>query len=373
MKVTKAIRKNLVNIPGWRTNRKFVVIESDDWGSIRMPTRDIYNQLLSKGVPVDKHYFLRYDSLESEHDLLALFDVLSSFRDCRGNNPVITANAVVANPDFNKIAASGRKQYHYELITETYKHYPNHARSFELWKLIGIGKRLLWPQFHGREHLNVKKWMNAINSDDAWENAGFDNNVLLGLGRETNNTRSYNYMAAFAYSSDSECTDLDSIARDGLNIFQELFGFASRSFVAPCSIRGDHLDNTLKTGGVLYHQCGQQFIPDQVGSLNVKNRFWGQQNSFGQTYWRRNCTFEPSRQPDFDWVDSCIAEMNIAFRWGKPAVINSHRVNYIGGIFPENRENTMRLLTKLLQSILNKWPDAEFITSDQLGSIITGE
>jgi hypothetical protein len=103
MSLKKVIRKNLVNIPGWRTNRKIVVIESDDWGSIRMPSLQIYNLLLSKGIPVDKLYFLRYDALESEQDLGALFEVLSSFRDNSGNYPVINCKSVVANPDFKKL------------------------------------------------------------------------------------------------------------------------------------------------------------------------------------------------------------------------------------------------------------------------------
>jgi hypothetical protein len=371
MNLKKVIRKNLVNIPGWRTNRKIVVIESDDWGSIRMPSKKVFELLLSKGIPVDKLYFLKNDCLESEQDLIALFEVLSSFKDIRGNCPVITANAVVANPDFKRIAASGMQEYYYEPITETYKHYPNHTRSFEIWKNEGIDKKLLWPQFHGREHLNVKKWMNAINSADPWEIAGFENNVLLGIGRENSTTRTFNYMAAFEYSTQSECEDLNFIARDGLNIFEKIFGFPSRSFVAPCSIRGDHLDEALKSGGVFYHQCGQQFIPDRSGVLKVKNRFWGQSNKLGQTYWRRNATFEPSRNQSLDWVDRCMAEMQIAFQWHKPAVINSHRVNYMGSIFSENRDDSLKSLKMLLQSILRNWPDVEFLTSDVLGETIT--
>jgi hypothetical protein len=31
-----SMTRNLTNAIGWRTNRKIVVIESDDWGSIRM-------------------------------------------------------------------------------------------------------------------------------------------------------------------------------------------------------------------------------------------------------------------------------------------------------------------------------------------------
>lgn len=371
MNFKKTIRKNLVNIPGWRTKRKIVVIESDDWGSIRMPSLQVYNLLLSRGIPVDNLYFLKYDALESEQDLVALFEVLSSFKDCRGNFPVVTANAVVANPDFERISASGRLEYHYELITDTYKHYPNHARSFELWKNEGIENKLLWPQFHGREHLNVKKWMNAINSGDPWESAGFENNVILGMGRDGSSSRTLNYMAAFEYSTEDEFKELNSIAIDGLNIFSDLFGFPSKSFVAPCSIRGDHLDDSLKSGGVLYHQCGQQFIPNHTGGLKIKNRFWGQRNSIGQTYWRRNATFEPSRNQNFDWISSCLAEINIAFRWGKPAVINSHRVNYMGSISLENRDNSLRSLKQLLHSIIIKWPDVEFMTSDTLGDLIT--
>jgi hypothetical protein len=41
-----SIVRNLANLPGWCTNRKIVVIESDDWGSIRMPSLTIFENLL---------------------------------------------------------------------------------------------------------------------------------------------------------------------------------------------------------------------------------------------------------------------------------------------------------------------------------------
>ena len=41
MKLKQIISHNLLNIPGWRTKRKLVVIESDDWGAIRMPSKEI--------------------------------------------------------------------------------------------------------------------------------------------------------------------------------------------------------------------------------------------------------------------------------------------------------------------------------------------
>jgi len=68
---------------------------------------------LSKGIPVDNFYFTKYDCLESEEDLQLLFETLSLFKDRNGAHPVITANAVVANPDFISIKSCGKKEYHY--------------------------------------------------------------------------------------------------------------------------------------------------------------------------------------------------------------------------------------------------------------------
>ena len=46
MSLKQTITHNLLNILGWRTKRHIVVIESDDWGSIRMPSKKVYDKLL---------------------------------------------------------------------------------------------------------------------------------------------------------------------------------------------------------------------------------------------------------------------------------------------------------------------------------------
>ena len=83
----------------------------------------------------------------------------------------------------------------------------------------------------------------------------------------------------------------------------------------------------------------------------------------------RNCVFEPSKRGK-DWVDSCLNEMKIAFRCGKPAIITTHRVNFIGVHDVSNRDNGLRELTRLLKSILRTWPDVEFMIADQLGDLM---
>ena len=374
MNIKRALAKNYINFRGWSSKKKYMVIESDDWGSIRMPSKEVYDFLLKKGVGVDKSYFTKYDCLESNDDVELLFDVLASYKDNLGNYPVITALTIMANPDFEKIKASSKKEYHFEFLKDTYKKYPNHSEVMNLWKGTGIKENLLWPQFHGREHINVKKWMRAINADDENENLAFDNKVILGLRKDRlSHTRGqFDYMAAFEYENEKHMKKIESIAANGLQLFNNVFGFKSKSFAASGSIRGDHLDRVLSENGVLYHQLGQQFVPQPDGKLKMINKFWGDKNKYGQIYWRRNATFEPSKSPDDDWVNKCLKDIEIAFRWGKPAVINSHRVNFSGGISTKNRDNTLKLLNSLLKGILLKWPDVEFINSEQLGDVISG-
>ena len=371
--IKKTLTSNYVCFRGWSTKRKIIVIESDDWGAIRMPSREVYDQFMAKGVPANTHYFAKNDCLESNSDLELLFEVLSSNKDKKGQPAVITANAVVANPDFEKIAASNRKEYHYELITDTYDAYPNHDRVFDLWKKEGIGQNMLYPQFHGREHINVASWMKVIDSASPIENFAFENKTLLGMRIPNEKPFGFNYMAAFEYFDKEHQLQIEEITSDGLQQFEKLFGFKSKSFIASCGIQGTHIDSVLAANGVEFNQNGHQFRPDGKGGVKADQKFWGDTNEFNQTYWRRNATFEPSRAPHEDWVTKCMAEIDVAFRWGKPAVINSHRVNYSSGIFEENRDNSLRLLDALLKAIIKKWPEVEFMNSQQLGELVSSK
>jgi hypothetical protein len=114
--------KILSNLPGWRTERKIIVIESDDWGSIRMPSLQSFEALKKEGVSVDKGDSKRFntlDTLASKEDFETLFSTLSSFKDKKNNHPVITAMALSANPDFKKIEEEQFSQYYYQTISET--------------------------------------------------------------------------------------------------------------------------------------------------------------------------------------------------------------------------------------------------------------
>jgi hypothetical protein len=80
--------------------------------------------------------------------------------------------------------------------------------------------------------------------------------------------------------------------------------------------------------------------------------------------------FEPAENPQIDAVDEALLQINLAFRYNKPAIISSHRVNYIGSLNSKNRTRNIKKLDNLLTSITKRWPDVEFMSSDQLINLI---
>lgn len=361
----QTISNYLTNIPGWRTNRKIVVIESDDWGSIRMPSKDVYEKLIKAGIRVDKCHYNKYDSLASESDLTHLFETLNKFKDKNDNHPVITANTIVANPDFEKIKASGFKGYYYEPFTDTFKRYPNHTGSFNLWKQ-GIVEGMFSPQFHGREHLNVSRWLRVLQNGSKETLLAFENQ-LFGLSTTITSEKRKSYLAALDFDDQSELIWQKTMLKDGLKLFEKTFGYPSKTYIATNYVWHPEIEEKLYQTGVVALQGGNLHI---IPGGKVKNRVirhkLGEKNAHGQTYLIRNASFEPSENPNKDWVRSCLEEIEIAFMWHKPAIISSHRVNFIGYIDESNRINNLYALKKLLSTILAKWPDVEFLNSLQL-------
>lgn len=101
-KYREHILRDIIKTFGYKTNRKIVVFESDDWGSIRMPSKLAYSNLLKKGIGVDKSLYDTLDSLEKKEDLEALFTVLQDNKSDH-SLPIFTFNTVIQNPDFYKI------------------------------------------------------------------------------------------------------------------------------------------------------------------------------------------------------------------------------------------------------------------------------
>lgn len=371
MKILSAFAHNVVLLPGWHTKRHIVVIESDDWGSIRMPSKEAYNALLKKGIRVDRDPYCRYDGLATKEDLANLFEILDSVRDMNGNPAVLTADSVVVNPDFERIRGTDFTRYYYELFTETLKKSPRHEGAFDMWK-EGMEKGFFHPQFHGREHLNVKKWMNTLQGGHKSTCLAFDYGSF-GLTSSVDPSVRNNYMGAFNSDLDEDIFDYKGILWDGLEIFERIFGYRSESFIATTYTWSPKIEQYLKEYGVKYLQgLVTQKIPhgDDCDIEFRKRSFQGAKSRDGLIYLMRNAFFEPSQYPSLDPVDECLHRINLAFRWGKAAVICAHRLNFIGSIDKTNTDRNLPMFKELLQRIVKQWPDVEFMSSDKLGHII---
>lgn len=348
---------------GWKTDRKIVVIESDDWGSIRMPDRDTYERSLKKGIRVDKCSFCKNDTLSSNDDFEALYTVLRKYKDANNNNPIITANTIVANPDFEKIKDSNFQKYYFELFTETLKRYPN--RSFDLWEQ-GIDEGLFYPQLHGREHLNIGRWLKLLQNGSKEMHFAFENNYF-GISSTISNEKNSSLMAALDYDDEyGKKLALESVEQ-APDIFESIFGYKSESFIGPNYVWDEHVEDILSTKDVQFLQGS--FV-NKTASQGNRYSYIGKKNKHGQIYTARNVIFEPAGQLNDNLVDNVIQQIDRAFKLKKPAIISSHRVNFIGSIFEENRTKNLKLLDELLNKVLKRWANVEFMHSAQLGEII---
>lgn len=369
MNILKSIRSNFSNSVGKTIKEKVLIIESDDWGSVRSTSIDAFKRLEKSGLDLRSADAERYnlnDSLATSNDLESLFEVLYSIKDKNNNNAVFTPVCIVANPDFQKISDSGFKEYFYEPFNETLKRYPGCEHSFELWK-EGIDKRIFVPQMHGREHLNVAAWMNALQNGDKDTNFAFKEGMW---GFVPSSYPKIDYQAAFLLSNINEIDYHKRVISEGLLLFNNLFGYKAEYFVAPNGPFNNSLNKILVENGVKF-RCTSKMQMEPLGSGKYRKviHYLGQKDKYGIRYITRNCFFEPS-QKGKDWVNSCLNDINIAFKWNKPAIISSHRVNYIGSLNPDNRERGLSKLSELLKEIIRLWPDIKFMTTPQLGNLL---
>lgn len=366
------LRNSIINFRGARIGRKIVVIESDDWGSVRMSSKKALNDMDSLGHQLSSSAYNRYDALESEEDLTFLFDLLSKFSDKHGNCPVITANTVVANPDFEKIRDARFQQYFFEPFTETFKRYGNCERSFDLWKQA-INLRLFKPQFHCREHLNKQLWLDKLLQGDKVLLDGFQNQIWC-VGLKYFESNRVNIYASYDAGTIEELSEHKKSIIEGVSLFEKIFGFSSKTFIANNYIWSSDLNETLRFCGIDAFQ-GMKFQLLPIINCEKRRkvrRYFGEVNELGQSYFIRNCVFEPSlSNARVDSVDSCLRQISNAFLFNKPAIISMHRLNFIGSIDKKNRDQNLLLFDSLLKQITTKWPDVEFCSSDELLTVLT--
>jgi hypothetical protein len=346
-----------------KTDRKIVVFESDDWGAIRVPSKEVSIALQNQGYAMNSRPYERFDTLESDDDLLALSDVLLKYTDKNGNHPIFTLNYLSANPNFEKIAANKFLYYEFETIVDTYTRYTNSMNVMSIVKR-GIDKGIFMPQCHGREHFNILKWMDLLRSGDSDTVTAFQHK-MCGIFPKERPSDGNKCMAAFG--SIENKSSVAKTIEQAINLFTELWGFSSQTFVAPCYTWDPYVESILAQCGVKLIQTSRvQRLPDG----RKKFHYSGEKSSnIGIVYSVRNCSFEPSLNSKDTVAESVIRQIRSAFESKKVAVISTHRINWVSGLSPENRDTNIKLLDNLLARLCDDYQDIEFVSSDKLVDI----
>lgn len=364
--LTTSIRNHILSAQyarhDFRTEHHIVVFESDDWGSIRMPQRKEWEKLLHLGYAVDKRPYERYDTLESPADMEALFDVLYKHKDANGNYPIITANMLMVNPDFELIEKNGFNVYFYEPVSETYNRYFGNTRVYDFMRQ-GMKDGVFMPQSHGREHFNVTQWLHGLRAGDEDLLTAFKHGSC-GIAPQSLPSKGNQLMNALYAEDDKEQQVIDGIITEGLEMFEVFWGFKSKTFVSPCYYWNEHEERVLADCGVKLIQTDRFSKP--LGLTPSRYFYSGQMNDYKQLYSIRNCHFEPSTNAADRDINALMKQVDMAFAHRKIAVFSTHRINYVGGIDEANRSRNLVLLNHFLTTLLNKHPETVFMSSDKL-------
>lgn len=372
MSLLRSAADHLKNFPGYRTNRHIVVFLVDDYGNIRLDSAEARNKMFAAGLNVSSR-FDSYDTLETREDLEILFNTLGSVKDNHGRHAVFTPFAVTRNIDFEQMAEEGYTRGHFETLPVTFgKLEATQPAAYEdTWRLWqeGIEKGLLSPQFHGREHLNLKVFNEKLKEKDPYLLVSLKNRSFAGISGTRYKTISFT--AAFDFWDFSETREFQSIISEGLNDFRQIFGCNAVHFNAPGASCHHVVNPWLKAEGVRYLDT-PWLNREHLGKGKYRRSMnsTSQRTPEGLIRMVRNVVFEPGDGSGRDWTSFTMKQIDAAFRMRKPAIISSHRVNFCGHIDPANRANGIGSLRSLLEAVVKKYPDVEFLSSADLGTII---
>jgi len=347
---------NLKNIPGWSTKRKIVVFISDDWGDFRIHSQEEYETLLSYGLPLDKTPHTKTESMANYRDLDRLFEVLDSVKDRKGRPAILSPFTIMANPDFDRIRETGFSQYYYKPFTDTLREQPGGTKTIERW-MEGISRGIFQPELHGREHINVPIWMRKLQSGDKVYQFCFDNRFAHYTAPDSN----VPIQASYFTEREDDFYFLDDSLADGIRLFESVFNRKPTVFNPPNAIFDSRYYMTLFNNGIKNIDSSHwRMEPDGKGNVDKKRRKFGEISDEGIVHFISNCAFEPVRKTT-NVVGDTMKQVAAAFKWGKPALINTHRVNFVTGRNGTHVDRSLKQFAELLQSINKNWPEAEFM------------
>ena len=132
----------------------------------------------------------------------------------------------------------------------------------------------------------------------------------------------------------------------GAVLYRKAFNKRAEVFTAPCYKWSRENERWLSRYGI-----------KQISTVRIANRrlfYTGKTNKYGQKYIVRNAFLEGIHTPDM-----CMDQIRWAFFWNRPAIICTHRINYVNS---RNLDN----LDTLLGWVKKEWPETKFIPAHEI-------
>lgn len=313
-----------------------VLIESDDWG----PGGDFHAERLRQ-----------------------LLNMLAGHRDSVNRTAVLTADLVLAVPDIARIDAAADGQYFRRMLD---KDFPVVYQAL----CQGMQQDTLVPQLHGLEHLNGKAFAELCQQQDP-RLATARTTVDWWDWEKLDSPLQGHYVDGRHLPTVPILPDeANMIVSTAMHSFTAMFGYPSRSAVAPCYLWNDDIEQNWQQNDIIaiqtagYRCTGREQSGHYLQDPPIIRS--GETNRFGQIYLVRNVMYEPVDGKNT--ASSAFAEAETAYRQALPISISTHRYNYTRAA--EQCQQSIDGLDRLLQEITTNLPNVRFLASPELGEAL---
>jgi hypothetical protein len=320
-----------------------IVLESDDWGaSTLFPDLEAFEKgshLLPLGWQPYENFTMT--TLESPEDLEELFRVLERHVGADNLPAVFTANYVMFSPDYSSIEASLYSDFHALQIPATS---PRWTRGDFIEKAKEGMHLGVWnPEYHGMLHANPHLWMERLRNEDSPSRYLFDLESYASL--------SGNFASA-EYATGQSLRQQSELIEQGVAAFTEVFGYSPHSSMPPNLVWQPRTEKLLAQQGIKVIQAKNEQMMgrwlDRISplptivleKLGYRSAIQPSQIQMGDcnanldvVYLHRNIGFEPVYREDGeterDPVAKAIQDILSAWSQNQPAILNTHRFNYV--------------------------------------------
>ncbi len=304
--------------------QKAVVLESDDWGLAAWSPDEQAHRVLT-GMPAFRTPAGRLygrSTLESAEDVRELAVVLLSIKGRDGLPPVLQANTIVGNPDYDALVPPNFPVATLPVVM--HPEFPSRWQRPGLWQAVrrAEGDGVWWAELHGLHHLPATAWLHALRrgADDARRAHANATPICAAVessgeydAAESRQVRSADLIAAIAG-------------------FRQLFGRAPSSFCPPDYRFDDWLEDEAERLGL----TTLQGKPEQAGGhWAALRRRWLMlhfpHRKGARFYLPPRIAFEPrgnARPQGRVGHEAALRATRAAWKRGQPAMLSSHRLNF---------------------------------------------